>query len=36
MKVFKFEEQKCLVAGIQCAIVKINRDTKRRKTNEQL
>ena len=36
MKVSKSEEQKCLAAGIQRAIVKANRGTKRRGADEQL
>lgn len=36
MKFSKFEEQKCLAAVIQRAIVKANHNTKRRGVDEQL
>ena len=36
MKVSKSEKQKCLAAGIQHAIIKANRGTKRRGADEQL
>lgn len=36
MKIFKSKEQKCLTAGIQCATIEKNHDTKRRRVGEQL
>ena len=36
IKISKSKEQICLVVGIKRATVKINRGTKRKKTNKQL